>query len=111
VDDQGRAYRQTVGAGTLGDGWYSFDTHGVHFIALVNTLSLEKLGHLGQDQIDFVRKDVAGLSSVTPLNGHVHQLFTRVEGNVTFHSATTTAYPLPKPGKASAPTPQVLPAG
>ncbi|HXR73543.1 MAG TPA: metallophosphoesterase [Actinocrinis sp.] len=149
VDDHGRAYRQAFGGGTLGDGWYSFDTHGVHFIALVNTLSLEKLGHLGPDQIDFVRKDVAGLSSDTPivlfshiplfamypqwgwstddalqvlsllkrfasvtaLNGHVHQLFTRVEGNVTFHSATTTAYPLPKPGKAPAPTPQVLPAG
>jgi 3',5'-cyclic AMP phosphodiesterase CpdA len=149
VGDSGRAYRQAFGRGTLGDGWYSFDTHGVHFIALVNTLSLEKLGHLGADQIDFVRRDVAGLSSDTPivvfshiplfamypqwgwstddalqvlsllkrfssvtaLNGHVHQLFTRVEGNVTFHSATTTAYPLPKPGAAPAPTPQVLPAG
>ena len=149
VGDAGRAYRQRFGAGTSGDGWYSFDTHGVHFIALVNTLSLEKLGHLGQDQIDFVRRDVAGLkpdtpivvfshiplfamypawgwstddalqvlallrrfSSVTCLNGHVHQLFSRTEGNVTFHSATTTAYPLPAPGHGPAPTPQVLPAG
>jgi 3',5'-cyclic AMP phosphodiesterase CpdA len=148
VGDAGRAYRQIFGHNTVGEGWYSFDTHGVHFIALVNTLSLEKLGHLGADQIDFVRKDVAGLSSDTPivlfshiplfamypqwgwstddalqvlsllkrfasvtaLNGHVHQLFSRVEGNVTFHSATTTAYPLPKPGTAAAPTPQVLPA-
>ncbi|MFB7510819.1 metallophosphoesterase family protein, partial [Streptomyces broussonetiae] len=49
-------------------------------------------------------------SSVTCLNGHVHQLFTKTEGNITFHSATTTAYPLPKPGRASAPTPQVVPA-
>jgi hypothetical protein len=48
---------------------------------------------------------------VTCLNGHVHQLFTKTEGNVTFHSATTTAYPLPKPGTAPAPVPQVLPAG
>jgi 3',5'-cyclic AMP phosphodiesterase CpdA len=149
IGDVGRAYRQRFGAGTLGEGWYSFDTHGVHFIALVNTLSLEKLGHLGTEQIDFVRKDVAGLaadtpivvfshiplfamypawgwstddavqvlallrrfSSVTCLNGHVHQLFTKTEGNVTFHSATTTAYPLPKPGTAPAPVPQVLPAG
>lgn len=148
IGDAGRAYRRTFGTGTLGDGWYSFDTHGVHFIALVNTLSLEKLGHLGNDQIDFVRKDVAGLSSDTPvvvfshiplfamyprwgwstddalkviallrrfssvtcLNGHVHQLFTKTEGNITFHSATTTAYPLPKPGRAPAPTPQVVPA-
>ncbi|MFL4489639.1 metallophosphoesterase family protein [Streptomyces sp. VTCC 41912] len=148
IGDAGRAYRRTFGAGTLGDGWYSFDTHGVHFIALVNTLSLEKLGHLGTEQIDFVRKDVAGLSSDTPLvvfshiplfamypkwgwstddalqviallrrfssvtclNGHVHQLFTKTDGNITFHSATTTAYPLPQPGRAPAPTPQVVPA-
>ena len=50
-------------------------------------------------------------ASVTCLNGHVHQLFTKTEGNVTFHSATTTAYPLPRPGQAAAPTPQTLPAG
>jgi hypothetical protein len=121
----------------------------VHFIALVNTLALEKLGHLGNDQLEFIEKDVAGLSSDTPivvfshiplfamnpawgwgtddsvqalsylrrfssvtcLNGHVHQLFTKTEDNVTFHSATTTAYPLPRPGQAAAPTPQTLPAG
>ncbi|MFI2206574.1 metallophosphoesterase family protein [Streptomyces sp. NPDC020192] len=148
IGDAGRTYRKIFGKSTLGDGWYSFDTHGVHFIALVNTLSLEKLGHLGTEQIDFVRKDLAGLSSDTPivvfshiplfamypqwgwstddalkviallrrfssvtcLNGHVHQLFTKTEGNITFHSATTTAYPLPKPGRAPAPTPQVVPA-
>jgi 3',5'-cyclic AMP phosphodiesterase CpdA len=149
VGDGGKAYRQRFGQNTRGDGWYSFDTHGVHFIALVNTLNLESLGHLGNEQIDFVRRDVKGLSSDTPivvfshiplfamyakwgwgtddalqvlnllkrfssvtcLNGHVHQLFSKTEGNVTFHSATTTAYPLPKPGTAPAPTPQVVPAG
>lgn len=148
IGDAGRAYRQAFGKGTLGDGWYSFDTHGVHFVALVNTLRLEKLGHLGTEQIDFIRKDLAGLpsdtpvvvfshiplfamyprwgwstddalkvisllrrfSSVTCLNGHVHQLFTKTEGNITFHSATTTAYPLPKPGQAPAPAPEVVPA-
>jgi hypothetical protein len=50
-------------------------------------------------------------ASVTCLNGHVHQLFTKTEGNVTFFSATTTAYPLPKPGEGPAPTPVTLPAG
>jgi 3',5'-cyclic-AMP phosphodiesterase len=148
VGDGGKAYRQAFGANTAGDGWYSFDTHGVHFLALVNTLALEKFGHLGNEQLDFVRKDLAGVksdtpvvvfshiplfamypqwgwstddslqvinmlkrfSSVTCLNGHVHQLFTKTEGNITFHSATTTAYPLPKPGTAPQPTPQVLPA-
>ena len=50
-------------------------------------------------------------ASVTCLNGHVHQLFTKTEGNVTFFSATTTAYPLPKPGDGPAPSPVTLPAG
>jgi 3',5'-cyclic AMP phosphodiesterase CpdA len=149
VDDHGEKYRAKFGTGSRGDGWYSFDAKGVHFIALVNTLALEKLGHLGNDQLEFIEKDVAGLSSDTPvvvfshiplfamypqwgwgtddsvqalsylkrfssvtcLNGHVHQLFTKTEGNVTFHSATTTAYPLPRPGQGAAPTPQTLPAG
>ena len=149
VDDAGQKYRQAFGAGTQGDGWYSFDTAGVHVIALVNTLNLKKLGHLGTDQLDFIQKDVASLSSDTPiivfshiplfamypdwgwgtddatqalsylrrfssvtcLNGHVHQLFTKTEGNVTFYSGTTTAYPLPHPGDGPAPKPVTLPAG
>jgi len=116
---------------------------------LVNTLNLPKPGHLGTDQLEFVEKDVAGLSSDTPnivfshiplfamypqwswgtdyatqalrylrrfssvtcLNGHVHQLFTKTEGNVTFYSATTTAYPLPHPGQGPGPIPVTLPAG
>jgi hypothetical protein len=50
-------------------------------------------------------------SSVTCLNGHVHQLFTKTEGNVTFYSGTTTAYPLPAPGDGPAPKPVTVPAG
>jgi 3',5'-cyclic AMP phosphodiesterase CpdA len=149
TDDAGQKYRQAFGAGTRGDGWYSFDVAGVHLIGLVNTLNMNKLGHLGTDQLEFIEKDVAGLSSDTPivvfshiplfamypdwgwgtddatqalsylkrfssvtcLNGHVHQLFSKTEGNVTFYSATTTAYPLPAPGQGPAPKPVTLPAG
>src|SRR5271168_4046570 len=149
VDDAGQKYRSVFGAGTRGDGWYSFDIAGVHVIALVNTLNLKKLGHLGVDQLEFVAKDVAALpsdtpiivfshiplfamypnwgwgtddatealshlrrfSSVTCLNGHVHQVFSKTEGNVTFYSGTTTAYPLPHPGDGPAPKPVTLPAG
>ena len=50
-------------------------------------------------------------SSVTCLNGHVHQVFSKTEGNVTFCSGTTTAYPLPHPGDGPAPQPVKLPAG
>lgn len=149
VDDAGQKYRSVFGAGSAGDGWYSLDVAGVHLIALVNTLNLRKLGHLGADQLEFVKKDVARLSSDTPiivfshiplfamypqwgwgtddaaqalsylrrfasvtcLNGHVHQLFSKTEDNVTFHSGTTTAYPLPHPGDGPAPKPVTLPAG
>jgi 3',5'-cyclic AMP phosphodiesterase CpdA len=148
-DDAGQKYRQVFGAGTRGDGWYSFDIAGVHVIALVNTVHLPKLGQLGTEQLEWIEKDVAGLSgdtpivvfshipmfamypdwgwgtedaaqalsylkrfsSVTCLNGHVHQLFTKTEGNVTFYTATTTAYPLPHPGDGPAPQPVKLPAG
>src|SRR5271166_513617 len=38
--------------------------------------------------------------SVTVLNGHIHQVMQKVEGNVTFHTAMSTAFPQPKPGEA-----------
>jgi hypothetical protein len=41
----------------------------------------------------------------------VHQLFSKTEGNITFYSGTTTAYPLPHPGDGPAPKPLTLPAG
>ena len=43
--------------------------------------------------------------SVSVLNGHVHQIFQKVEGNVTFHTARSTAFPQPAPGTAPAPGP------
>ena len=38
-------------------------------------------------------------------------MFSKTEGNVTFYSGTTTAYPLPHPGDGAAPAPLTLPAG
>jgi 3',5'-cyclic AMP phosphodiesterase CpdA len=48
--------------------------------------------------------------SVTVLNGHIHQLMQKVEGNVTFHTAMSTAFPQPAPGTAAAPGPMLVPA-
>lgn len=48
--------------------------------------------------------------SVTVLNGHIHQTMQKVEGNVTFHTAMSTAFPQPKPGEAAAPGPMKVPA-
>jgi 3',5'-cyclic AMP phosphodiesterase CpdA len=43
--------------------------------------------------------------SVTVLNGHIHQILQKVEGNITFHTARSTAFPQPEPGKAAGPGP------
>jgi 3',5'-cyclic AMP phosphodiesterase CpdA len=47
--------------------------------------------------------------SVTVLNGHIHQIMQKVEGNVTFHTARSTAFPQPVPGTAPSPGPQKVP--
>jgi DNA topoisomerase VI subunit B len=49
--------------------------------------------------------------SVTVLNGHIHQVVQKVEGNVAFHTATSTAFPQPPPGSAPHAGPMVVPAG
>ncbi|HYK89322.1 MAG TPA: metallophosphoesterase [Acidobacteriota bacterium] len=47
--------------------------------------------------------------SVTVLNGHIHQTMQKVEGNVTFHTAMSTAFPQPQPGTAGSPGPMKVP--
>ncbi|HWD39656.1 MAG TPA: metallophosphoesterase [Fimbriimonas sp.] len=149
--DNGKNYRARYGKGTVGDGWYSFNHRGVHFIGLVNVLNLKAggMGNLGEEQLAWLEKNVRGLSSSTPivvfahvplwevypewgwgtddgaralallkrfgsvtvLNGHIHPSLQKVEGNVTFHTAMSTAFPQPKPGQAKGPGPMVVPAG
>jgi Icc protein len=48
--------------------------------------------------------------SVSVLNGHIHQIMQKVEGNITFHTALSTAFPQPAPGTASSPGPMKVPA-
>jgi 3',5'-cyclic-AMP phosphodiesterase len=119
--------------------WYSFDQGGAHFIGLSNVLNF-KMGTmtaLGDDQIAWLKQDLAGVShstpiivlahipmwtvyaqwgwgtadsdqalallrpfgSVTVLNGHIHQVLQKVEGNIALHTAMSLAYPLPTPGQ------------
>jgi 3',5'-cyclic AMP phosphodiesterase CpdA len=143
--DDAKSYLQRYGKGTQGTGWHSFDYKGVHFIGLVNVMNLKAggLGILGKDQLEWLKKDVAGLAASTPivvfahvplwtvyekwgwgtedaeqalallrrfgsvtvLNGHIHQAMQKVEGKVTFHTARSTAFPQPEPGKAESPGP------
>jgi Icc protein len=42
---------------------------------------------------------------VSVLNGHIHQVMQKIEGNVTFHTAMSTAFPQPAPGTAPSPGP------
>jgi 3',5'-cyclic AMP phosphodiesterase CpdA len=147
---QGKAYLDRYGKGTWGQGWYSFDQQGVHFIGLVNVVNLKAggLGFLGAEQLAWLAKDLAGRSASTPivvfahiplwtiypqwgwgtddsaealallkrfgsvtvLNGHIHQIVQKVEGNMTFHTARSTAFPQPAPGAAPAPGPMIVPA-
>ena len=61
----------------------------------------------GEQAIGLLRR----FGSVTALNGHIHQVLQKVDGNVTFHSARSTAFPQPAPGAAPNPGPMKVEAG
>jgi Icc protein len=61
----------------------------------------------GAEALSYLKR----FGSVTVLNGHIHQVVQKVEGNVAFHTATSTAFPQPAPGKAPSAGPVVVPAG
>ena len=147
--DGGTEYLNRFAADRQGRGWQSFDYQGVHFIGLINVLNFKAggLGNLGPEQIAWLERDVAGLSSSTPvavyahvplwsvypkwgwvtddgaqalgylkrfgsvtvLNGHIHQIMQKVEGNITFHTARSTAFPQPAPGVGDGPGPLKVP--
>jgi len=146
--DDGKEYLARFGKGTKGTGWHSFDHGGVHFVGLVNSAALEGMGKLGAEQLAWLKDDLRGRTSSTPvvlfahiplwtvypewgwgtsdseealsyvkrfgsvtvLNGHIHQTMQKVEGNVRFHTAMSTAFPQPAPGSAPAPGPMKVPA-
>jgi Icc protein len=61
----------------------------------------------GAEALSYLKR----FGSVTVLNGHIHQVVQKVEGNVAFHTATSTAFPQPAPGQAPSAGPMVVPAG
>jgi 3',5'-cyclic AMP phosphodiesterase CpdA len=145
VTDSGTEFFARYGSASANKGYYSFDAHGVHFVALVNVMNFKPggLGALGDDQLAWLKDDLAGRSSSQPLvlfahmplwtiyepwgwgtgdadqafaltrrfgsvlalNGHIHQIVQKVEGNVTFHTARSTAYPQPQAGVGAGPGP------
>jgi 3',5'-cyclic AMP phosphodiesterase CpdA len=61
----------------------------------------------GETALSYMKR----FGSVTVLNGHIHQIVQKVEGNVSFHTAMSTAFPQPAPGSAPGPGPMAVPAG
>ena len=67
--DDGKLYLERYGKGTKGQGWYSFDQEGVHFVALINVAGFKAggFGTLGADQLAWLKDDLAGKSASTPI--------------------------------------------
>src|SRR5262245_59196634 len=73
--DGGQEYLSRHGRGTVGgQGWQSFESRGIHFVGLVNVLTYkgEGMGALGEAQLAWLEKDVAGLSASTPIVVFTH---------------------------------------
>jgi 3',5'-cyclic AMP phosphodiesterase CpdA len=64
----------------------------------------------GTGDSDQLMDQLRRFGSVTVLNGHIHQIVQKVEGNITFHTARSTAYPQPVAGEGAGPGPLKVPA-
>jgi 3',5'-cyclic-AMP phosphodiesterase len=69
LTDNGEQYLERHGKGTKGTGWSSFDHKGVHFVGLVNVANLKAggMGSLGNEQLEWLEKDLKGRSTSTPI--------------------------------------------
>jgi plastocyanin len=74
LEDDGKSFLERFGQGTTGDGWHSFDHSGVHFVALVNVVNLKAggLGNLGDEQLEWLERDLKRVSSSTPVVVFAH---------------------------------------
>ena len=67
-------------------------------------------GWTTDDQMELLEQ-LRRFDTVTVLNGHIHQVLSKVDGKITFYTAASTAFPQPKPGSAPKPGPLTVPAG
>lgn len=151
IDGTGAEFFRRFGKISNNTGYYSFDAHGVHFVALNNVMAFKPggLGALGDEQLAWLKRDLAARASSQPivvlghmplwtiyqpwgwgtaegeeiasllrrfgsvlvLNGHIHQIVRKVEGNITFHTARSTAFPQPTAGNGPGPGPLAVPPG
>src|SRR6266446_3478708 len=107
------------GMGLLGSeqlAWLADDVNGlpastpIVVFAHIPLWTISKDWGWGTDDSEQALSMLKRFGSVTVLNGHIHQLMQKVEGNVTFHTARSTAFPQPAPGSAPSPGPKLVPA-
>jgi 3',5'-cyclic AMP phosphodiesterase CpdA len=110
---------QAGGMGMLGAeqlAWLADDVKGLSastpivVFAHIPLWTISKDWGWGTDDSEQALSMLKRFGSVTVLNGHIHQLMQKVEGNVNFHTARSTAFPQPAPGTAPSPGPMVVPA-
>src|SRR5258708_25344087 len=74
LNDDGKQFLERYGKGSKGNGWYSFDKKGAHFIGLVNVVNLKAggLGTLGHEQLEWLEDDIKHLKHSTPIVVFAH---------------------------------------
>jgi 3',5'-cyclic AMP phosphodiesterase CpdA len=107
------------GLGTLGDdqlAWVAADLKGrsastpIVVFAHMPLWTIYEPWGWGTGDADQLMGHLRRFGSVTVLNGHIHQIVQKVEGNITFHTARSTAYPQPAAGEGTGPGPLKVPA-
>jgi 3',5'-cyclic AMP phosphodiesterase CpdA len=107
------------GLGTLGDeqlAWVAADLKGrssstpIVVFAHMPLWTIYEPWGWGTGDADQLLSQLRRFGSVTVLNGHIHQIVQKVEGNMTFHTARSTSYPQPLAGVGSGPGPLKVPA-
>src|SRR5246500_2837212 len=119
LNDDGAMFRKAGGLGTLGHNqleWLEDDVkhlkHSTPIVVFAHIPLWSVYPEWGWGTEDSAQAlaYLKKFGSVTVLNGHIHQTMQKVEGNVTFHTAASTAFPQPQPGKADSPGPMKVPA-
>jgi 3',5'-cyclic AMP phosphodiesterase CpdA len=106
------------GLGTLGEeqlAWVAADLKGrsastpIVVFAHMPLWTIYEPWGWGTGDADQLLSQLRRFGSVTVLNGHIHQIVQKVEGNMTFHTARSTSYPQPVAGVGSGPGPLKVP--
>ncbi len=129
IGDDGQQFFARFAKEAKPGGWYAFDQGGVHFVALNNVQNFVRrtastpivvFTHVpiwpiypewgwatadAPQALSYLKR----FGSVTVLNGHIHQIVQKIEGNVSFRTAMSTAFPQPTAGQGPAPAPLKVP--